>query len=88
MDVIQYLMYGPFLQVHSNTFRKWPGLKMKTNKALGVESSKKKRKLFEDDEEDGEGALSLVTQNSGGRGGSLERDMRREYSSELGDDSP
>jgi hypothetical protein len=61
---------------------------MKHDKALAGESSRKRRKVAEVEAEEGDEALSPISADTARRDGSTERNTRREYSSELGDDSP
>jgi hypothetical protein len=55
------LWKGILLQKEDNNFRKWPGLKMKSNRALGAESSKRKKKLSAVDAEEDEDTMSPIT---------------------------
>jgi hypothetical protein len=61
---------------------------MKNDKGAAGETSKKKRKLSEVEHDDGEEGLSPVSVERRRRDLSSERKTRREYSLELGEDSP
>jgi hypothetical protein len=63
-------------------------LKMKNTREVAGESSKKRRKTAEDEADEDDETMSPVTTNTGHRGGSQDRHLRRQYSSELGEESP
>jgi hypothetical protein len=75
-------------QVQKSAFSTWPGLKMKSTKGAVGESSRKKRKVNEEEVEAKDEEMSPVTADSKRRDEYTEKRLRKEYSSELGEESP